>query len=428
MNLLNRLFPGIFLFLLFLATCWPNKSLGAIELGSAVFYVSELAMLFMPCVYVFCPTQSGMRLSPRLRKSIIIFFVAIFLVGLAKVAFMGERPLAFIRDLRHILPLLSGLALLYMGMRIRPKLVWTVLLIALSCSYVSSFLFFVLDIDPIFISTKEGELEVAGSVRGRMVNVNSALSVIALGVLVVWKSDGVSQKVSMSVLVVCLMCLGTSILTFNRTLMFAYPVALFVFLFFHFDFRKAASLIIAIIFTAGAATYFYSSNDTVRRQVDKRILSIQYGLGAVLESGYYGTRDVMYEEYKGMIKDYWFLGTPYHVPKSFKKTKEGILAPVFVTDISLMTIMLKFGIVGLFSFVWLLWAIFREGLDIRRYLLAFHPSARVMVNAFLFSLVVYLPISLNSDVLTRQAPIFYLCIILMFSSALGERHQRSVIR
>lgn len=411
----HRPIGWIFLIVLFFATCWPDKSYGAVEVGNAVFYISELSVLFLPIAYLLYPRRNSVIASSGLRISIIIFFVTLCFVGFTKCAFLSEQPIGFLRDLRHILPLLSGLSLIFLGMRIRADGVWLTILLGLSCSYILSILFFVLDVDPIFISTKEVEIEVASMVKGRLRNMNSGLSMLFLCVLIAWKKNQQYKEYFVWVLIVSSLSLAVSLLSFNRTLLVMYPVVLLGFLFFHFDIRKAICIAALVGVSAAGIFFIYGSNDAVRRQVDHRILSLQYGADALLETGFYGTRDVLYGGYVDLAADYWFVGAPYYVPKSYAKPVGGETRPVFVTDISIATIFLKFGVLQLLAFIWVIWRMLAEALAMHRRLRCAPPGARSFVNAFMMALVIYLPISLNLDVLARQQPIFFLSILLTFS-------------
>ena len=372
----------------------PTNNTFYLPLPGVMLSIRELAFLLLPLINGFC--HSGNRSVPvnrNVKITILVFlFVAFFTEFFKMLAFDQSVGNGF-KGLRMGFPLFSSLLLVWQGIRVDIRLVWKVLLWAITLSVILSIVSIFVYL-PIYHNPEDDDILNAS--QGRLGNANSSFGLIGLYLLFKDKNKWFNQ--GKLPLYTAILSIASLLLTFNRTYL-----ALFCLFFVYLSFTtfsvKTAFKIIAVpaVFLGiVAGAYFYSP--VIQYQVDKRILSIVLSETTVAESTIEGNRDKIYNAIQDRIAEgYWVVGMPYR-EEIFVYFKMGEYRGAKKTDISFINILLRCGIVSLLLFLSFLYKIKRF-----RY-----------INGML--LLMYILASLNTDALYNQNSIFFICLFLMVNN------------
>jgi len=396
MNLANF----IFYVLLFIGFFLPTNSNMYIPFPGVLLKVNELAFLLLPIVNFFCTSsEKKNRINRNLSKYIILYILIVIITELLlKPLVFGQSLGDSVKSLRVGLPFMSSIIMLYFGIKANIKTVWKVLLYAIGVSIVLSIISIYVDI-PIYYNIDEQDILEA--TQGRIMNSNASFGIIGLYLLFSdkdkWYNEGKLVKY-VSILSVIML-----ILTFNRTYL-ALLVLEFLYLARNtISFKTISKLIFYPLFLFIITFFVYQNNDTIQRQIDKRILSIVFQENSLKETTIDGNRDMIYEGVLQRINEgYWFLGLPYNTPIYINTSvflKDFV--PMNVTDTSLINVLLKYGIFPLFLFCLIFKQLFR----------IFKQKDNLKII-----LIVYFLASLNIDSLFRHNSVFFIVIIISLIS------------
>ncbi|QTE22519.1 hypothetical protein [Polaribacter cellanae] len=253
---------------------------------------------------------------------------------------------------------------------------------------------------PIYYDIENGQNFLSKN-NGRIINSNASFGLIGIYLLLSkkqkWYSSGKLVKFVSVLSIISLM------LSFNRTFLAILIIEILYLVKKTFSVRKliktfllSASFILLIIL-------IYNNNKIIKNSVDKRITSIVLGEKTLKSSTIDGNRRVIYEGVLDRLNSgYFWIGLPMKKPIFvwLRKWSTGEDREMSVTDTSVITFLLRYGIIPLFLIV-----------------LIFKQLYKVSRNNFYKTIfVLYLISSLNIDSLLRQNTVFFLIIILIITN------------
>ncbi len=398
---MHILFNRLFYLVLFFGFFLPSNSTFYLPLPGVQLKISEFAFFVLPIINLFCYSPSSATFkSPRLKRNIVLLIiVVVFTEVIAKKFMYGQSLGDAFKAIRVGLPLFSSLILIAQGIRADIRIVWKILLLAVSASVLIAILsmFVSLPIYPNF----EGA-DILREQGGRLGNANFQFGLIGMYLLIQesnqWYSKGRLVKIT------AILSVFAIILSFNRTLLALMFLEAVYLLWNKFNFKKIRKIIfygiLALVVFFGA----YANSQTMRNQIDKRIFSILEGQQTIAENTVEGNREVIYEAVEEkLISGYYVLGLPYKTPIFTWVARWSFLDDrhMTVTDTSAFTIILRYGIIPL-----LLIAIILRQLY-------------VLSNNLFFKtiLILFLIASLNLDLLLRLNSTLFLAFIFLITKA-----------
>ncbi|WP_299534715.1 hypothetical protein [Ulvibacterium sp.] len=302
----------------------------------------------------------------------------------------------------------SSLILITQGIRADIRIVWNTLLFAISASVIISVLSLVINL-PIYYEMESGA-DVLTETRGRLGNANFFFGLIGMYLLIQdrnnWYSKGKLVKIT------AILSIFALILTFNRTFLALLFLETIFLLWVKFDakkFRKIVSygiLVLLIFFGA------YSTNETMRNQMDKRIFSILLGEQSIAEETIEDNRDIIYSAViEKVTSGYYVVGLPFKTPIFTwpPRWSTDVERDIRVTDTSAFTILLRYGIIPLLL-----------SLLILKQLYSFSNNL-----FFRTILILYLIASLNLDIILRLNSILFIALIFFITRA--QIHEQNSI-
>lgn len=392
MNIANFLFYV----LLFVGFFLPTNSNMYLPLPGVLLKVNEIAFLLLPIINIFCTSnQKKINIGRKLSKYILLYLAIVVITEFVFKPFVfGQSIGDSIKAFRIGLPFFSSMILLYSGINANIKVVWRIILYAISLSILLSILSLYINL-PIYYNMEEENILQA--TQGRIMNSNAPFGIIGLYLLFAdkdkWYNQGNLTKY------VSILSIIALILSFNRTYL-----ALLVLEFIYLA-KKTMSyksffkiLLYPILFFLLSFTV-YKNNDTIQRQIDKRILSIVFEDNSLKEATIENNRDMIYKGVLNRIDEgYWVIGLPYNEPIYINTSvflKESM--PMNITDTSLINVVLRYGFISLLLFSLIYIKILR--------LSKMHNFLRV-------TLIIYLIASLNIDSLFRHNSVFFIVIVI----------------
>jgi hypothetical protein len=389
MSLANLLFYLLIIVGFFL----PTNSNMYVPLPGILLKVNEVAFLLLPIVNLFCSSNEEKSvIENRVLKYAVLYLVFVFITEFLFKPFVYNQSIAeSFKAFRLGIPLYSSLLLLSYGVKANIRTVWQVLLICIGISVILSIAAIFINL-PIFYNVDEDT--VVGAYRGRIGNANASFAIVGLYLLLgddnKWYNQG---KLVRSVSVLSVISL---VLTFNRTYLAVLAIE-FLFLAFKtfslktiFKTIKYALLIVVVIY------YSYNSFDSIKHQIDKRILSIVYQETDLAEATIENNRDVIYEGIQQRLEEgYWFIGLPYNTPVVSYYTMEKESQALTKTDISFVNVLLRYGFIPLIFFLGFLFNVYK-----------FNYVPAIILFCYLLA-------SLNIDALFNHNSIFFLIIFII---------------
>jgi len=348
----------IFLILIWIAFILPRPYWSTIPFFIGHTNLSELAIILLPFVYALYPINKEIVTSKEyilLKKTILVFITLFICVNVIQYLAYGGSILDYIRVNHFFIPLYVSMMLIYMGPRIDSKLLLMNLLLCLSFSYFLSLLWFFFDIEitPFFAGSRVKEdFEILR--EGRIANVNSGFAYIALVILFLISSYRKHLQIKPllfnALLGCCMLSLILQFLSFNRTFLL---ISIFFLFFINLKYFKFRTIVITLclVSSIGASLYFvYNHSEAVQKQVEQRIFAVMQGQDALLGSVYYNKRDILYQDYLKAGEKYYLLGVPPNVAVT-EVFVDGEYRVVNVSDVSLITIFLRVGIIPFFVYI-----------------------------------------------------------------------------
>jgi len=407
----------LFIALIWLAFLLPVTAWSAFPFIIGHTNLSELAIIAMPFVYSLYPRNNEIWSSAthsHLRKAILLFFTSVILVNFSQYFFYGGRLSEYFLANRPLIPLFASLALIYFGPRINTKLLVINLCLCLFFSFIISLAFFFLEIGfkPFFYTELDEEaFEIVR--QGRLYNVNGAFSFLALGISygIIKHKEQINPKWLRYVILLCaLFSIFVAVLAFNRTFL-AIAILFFIYLIIrHFNLQTNTFLMLVAILSISLSYYAYSSDFEVRSQVDRRIFIPLESREALLSSVYYNNRDVLYMDYLDAAKKYSYIGVPPNDILS-ERIIAGRSVSVNVSDVSLITVLFRFGTLSLIIYLFVFVCYYRYVKNM------FLTNTNGLSNTLCFSILVVLPFmfmaSFNIDILARHYSVLFIALLTL---------------
>lgn len=416
---------GIFFnFLLFIGFFLPFKELGYFSLGPVIFSVSEFAFILLPIVYFFYKKTDIYPLGKGIRNVALFLLVTLALVGMLKVLSGQDSPFSLLKQYRPIVPFLSGLLILTQGLKINPRIAFITLITAILVSNLGAIVLSFYGISDAGRMIDGRFIAIETMTQGRFAADNGTFSILALLFLVFIKRRDFPLLLYLFFVSCFLITAIVGALTFNRTMLVFYPVVFIIGSIFAFSIQRTLRISFALILVGIVVIGSYYTIDEVQRQVDKRILSVQYGVDSLLEAGYYETREFLYVHYLEIIKNYWFIGSPGSISTGgfVKASMDG--SPLRITDISVVTIAILFGLIAAFVFI-LFWGYYWFSVfKIFKFFQVRKGDSPFILSVLVFGLPIYFIMSLNFDLIARQQVVFVLLILGMLYPAFMNGRER----
>lgn len=404
---------SLFLALLWIAFLLPNIHWTAFPFIIGHTNLSELALILMPFVYALYPRQRAVWYTKKLQYAILGFFLFSILNNLFQMAIYGGTITEFFRVHRSLIPLYIAMAIIYLGPRVRPKLLLANLAACLSISFTISIVFFFFDLDfhPLFHAEIDEEAyEIL--LDGRLYNINAGFSYLALGLMVVilfFRQKLKPKKLVWLLLLACTLSIFTTVLTFNRTSLVIFALFFVLVVPFFFRLRVVFYMMIIFLVIILMGIYSYKHFDFVQRQVDSRI-TIPLREGVILESVYYGKREYMYESYLSLGKKYFLIGVPPQMPWFTVFRKDRFLQ-VRTSDISFVTVLLRNGLLPLL-FYFCIGGLLYRGLWKMRIQITDGWSLS-LTRSLIITIPIMLIVSFNIDILSRHYSVLLLAFLFV---------------
>tara|TARA_B110000196_G_C21134794_1_gene660453 strand:- start:139 stop:1395 length:1257 start_codon:yes stop_codon:yes gene_type:complete len=414
----------------------PSRNLGVVPLVGFFVSLQEMGLLLFAYGYY----NSGPSISKGRSQNISVFcrilLVVIALSEAYKFFHFGGSVVSLVRVNRmHF----NGLAsLLIMGMGVRPgaRLVVPYIFVGVLISSGFALLFGFLGISPVspFIAQSAIAIERAELIEnsGRFGGMLSSLGVALLILMYFYNSSRRSFQLSprwrLVLLAASLCTILIMVTSFNRTLGGVSMITIAAMLVFHFRFKAAVLGAVVVGLGLIVGSIFIATNSNVEKQFRERIEIIFQGREAILESVYYGGRENVYEQVIEKLIEYPIGGLPYGVP-AFVAYREFNVIPFFYTDVSLLNVFLRYGLLAGGLSVVLLLMLITDAFS-NRNLFPF-GELNMFAKMLLYAWPVYALISLNYDVLLRHAPILFLTMIWVhvgFYRAVGGQQNPRRIR
>ncbi len=310
---MQQLFNRIFYVILFIGFFLPTNSNFFLPLPGVQLKINEFAFILLPIINLFCYSKNKVLIkNTRLKINIfLLVIIVVFTEVVVKNIFYGQSFGEAFKTIRIGLPLFSSLILIAQGIRADIRIVWKTLLVAISASVIISVLSLVIDL-PIYHDLESGA-DILKERNGRLGNSNFHFGLIGMYLLIQdnnnWYSKGKLVKITAILSVFAL------ILSFNRTLLALLFLETIYLLRTKFNLKKILKItsygILVLLIFFGA----YFNNDTMRRQIDKRIFSILVGKESIAENTIEGNREVIYTAVQEKLDSgYYVVGLPFKTP------------------------------------------------------------------------------------------------------------------
>lgn len=404
----------IFNIVLFLTLAAPHKSLTTFKVPAIGFLSTvDIGLMLLPVIYLFYQNYI-----PQKRTLIIVgllLFISIFIVeSLKGFLFDGlfKNGFKLLRD--WLLPLMSAYLIFSQGIKLKSHIVLKFFLLALNVSFIASLFMAFYNIS-YSITGVDQEFSILNN--GRIINMNAYFSLIGLYLLFNVSKYSMSIRLSRLIILTSVLSLIISILSFNRTLLVLLVLEL-ILLMYNYGIRRNVLILTLkfIMITFGFLVIFYNiytNNDTIRDQVDTRILSFvdfsndgwEIYEDDFVDSAWEGNRDFMITAAitKGLSNP--FLGTPYAL--KIWESESGLVGNS--VDISTLHVFAKHGFIVLILFVTFYMSLF---IHVKNSPKKMNISG-LLLNSLSFSLPFYFLLSLNANVLLLL-PSFYLVFLSNF--------------
>lgn len=395
----------LFNIVLFLTFFLSNAALSSFKAG-VIINIRQIGMILLPMIYFLYPDRGIHVINKTTRTLIIILLLVFFLSDLLKIPFYATSLSNVPKSWRICASLISILLVVIQGVKIDPEGIKKTLLLALLTSFFLTLALGVLGLGPSAVTADDSTIDVGGS-AGRFGNDNASFALIAVALL--FHKEQFQRIFGRNLLlarVTCVSSIFILLLTFNRTMIMGMLLMTAYFLLRRLSAKKLLILGVLILASVRLMVWFYETNDTVKRQIDRRILIIyEKGWEGVQESGIKGNRDVLWKQYEQRLYDYPYIGVP--MEEGLARTAFGYLSSI--TDMSMATVTLRFGVVAGLLYLLLLWCLLMQ---LRRK----YPNdkdANKVYNILVLPLMMGFVCSFNIDLLSRHNFIYEFILCMM---------------
>ncbi len=393
-----KLLKKFFLFFLFLAFALPRAYI--LPIGFALEF-RELAFLMLPVFNILARKENHFLFESvkhrKIKRGIHWFIiVVIFTEFLLKGVLFDQSFDEGIKSMRLGLPLFSGLLLVTQGLNVNVNQAWRTLLLAILTSVLLSFTNFFF---PLPFITSLNDEEVQPLFTGRLGNLNFSFGIVGLYLLMtntssVYMNGGLVRRSSLAAIVAL-------IGAFNRTYLVILVLEFGVLFSKKYSLKKILKMTLLMSVFFSTLIYLNNNNLVLRNQVEKRFISILSGEISVEESFLVDNRDYIYESIVNRISEgYWITGLPYKTPIFVREARYNRNEMnMSKTDISIVNILLRFGIIPLLILVYVL-----------------VTMVKLRFLFFNLTFIFYLLASINIDALFNQNSAFFIFFIFLINT------------
>lgn len=389
-------FNYLFYILFFIGFCLPTNSNFYIPLPGVLLKFNEVAFLLLPLVNEFCKSNESFKISGAYLRAkclflvVIIFFIELIIKNIAFEQNIGDG----IKSIRLGLSMLVTVYFIYRGINVNLKKLFNVFIYTLLISYFLTLLSGFVSL-PIYHNV-DGNDDTTSSFGGRIINSNFSFGLIGLYLLFnnrsYWYNEKTIHKLTYVISVIIM------ILSFNRTLMAASALMIFIMLVRKFNIKSILTISVCVISILGIVTYLYNTNNIIKNQLDKRVLGVIFLDQSLSKEVLEDNRDQIYEGIKDRIKEgYWLIGMDFK-DGIFSMYKKNTFYVAKKTDLSFINIILRYGIFPLILYLNILYIIYQRNLFFRLVLL------------------LYVVCSFNIDLLMNQNSIFFIGLFIAFDN------------
>ncbi len=336
----------------------------------------------------------------------LLFIVTITMCLFISVVVYNIPIIASLRQLRNYLPFLIGTMLLLTGTNVTTERYLCVLIIASIFSSTTALVmhYIMPDVLAKMLSSSE-ELVSITTTYGRLYWTNATLFFFVLLSFMLPQKEKYISKVIMSIaLVLTFACLFN---TLNRTMLIG--LALFLVGYIFLEKRITLSIkrsikvigvgVLCVLIVFGAISF----NPKVNHLAEKRYMGSGYGFDQVYEIAIVMGRFPIYEQYANSIKTYFPIGQGLGRPFSIRPNGD----EVPITDISVLSFLLPFGLLGLIAFCVFIYTLFRL---VSRAKNCISDRETHIIKLFL---IISLIMSLNIDLFSRNNFVIFVTMFVL---------------
>lgn len=367
-----------------------------LNLGFAIFDANELLLFFLLTIFILIVIERGIAKQHALY---VLFVFSVFvLYSLYSIAILDVGITSLVRQIRFFLPFIVACVALLSRLYIDRYSLINILAYAISFSAFTAIvihLFFTEFIIHAFSSSQEVSRIILEG--GRMYWGSGALAFFGLAALMIEKNKYKRYVLNFLVLII----LTASLFTQNRTMLAG--LILFYFCTQKYVFNRSikATLSIFILLVVSLVFFIYLSSDDMISLLQRRLF-ITDASDREFEDAFLIGRVSLYNQYLNAIQSSFPFGQGLGLPLSY-----GIFSgiPVFTTDISFVSFVLPFGLVGfilLFVFIFKIFNSFNKYAKVH----AGDKSSKV----FYFITLSATLVAFNVDIFSRNIFVVYLAV------------------
>lgn len=397
-------FDELILFTIIILAALPFSQIFHLEFAGIILNVFELIYLMLIILILFKFLMDG-----RIEETylpFLLFIITVLVYFFISISVYDRQILDILNQLRHYFPFLIATILLAVGTFIKTERYLRLLVVASIFSSASALMIHHLMpgvLAKMLLSSRG--LVALTTVHGRLFWTNSCLVFFIVLLFVLPKKEIHVNKAMMSIAL--LFTLAGLFNTLNRTMV----IGLFLFLGGYVIFekhvfsfiRRAKKIIglsmIGIIIIIG----LMSVSPKLNRIIEERYLRSSYQFEHMIENEVLTERFPIYKQYIESLKKYFpigqGLGKPFHIRWDDKE--------VPVSDISFLSFLLPFGLIGLIIFFIFIYTLFR--LIIRENNCMSEKGIRVIKLFFIIALIM----SLNIDFFSRNNFVIFITMLFL---------------
>ncbi|MDH0659105.1 hypothetical protein [Empedobacter sp. GD03865] len=390
-------FNYLFYTLFFIGFCLPTNSNFYIPLPGVLLKFNELALVLLPIVNEFCTSKYSFKIrNKNLRLKCILLIITIFISELIfkKIVFnqnIGDS----IKSIRLGLSMITTIYFIFRGINVDVKKLFNVFIWTMLTSYFLTFISMFVSL-PIYYNLDSTEDSISGF-GGRIINSNFTFGLI--GLYLIFNKKGSWFNSSKIHRITYILSVLIMILSFNRTLLAASSLMLLIILYKQFNIKSILTILFCVISLISVISYLYNSNDSIKRQLDKRIINVVFENKSLSEEVIENNRDQIYE---GIIlkitEGNWMIGMDFKDSIFSIYNNNNLLYLAKKTDISFINVLLRYGFVPLLLYGSIIITIFKKNYFYR------------------LVLIFYIICSLNIDLLMNQNSIFFIGLFIAFEN------------
>lgn len=397
-------FDELILFTIIILAALPFAQIFHLEFAGIILNAFELIYLALIILILFKFLMDG-----RIEKTylpFLLFIITVVVHFFISISVYDRQILDIINQLRHYFPFLIATILLAVGTIVKTERYLRLLVIASIFSSAIALMIHHLMPDLMAKMLSSSSRMVAlTTVHGRLYWTNSCLVFFVILLFLLPKKEIYVNKAIMSIAL--LFTLAGLFNTLNRTMVIGLILFLGGYIFFEkhfFSFVKRAKKIIGlsmigIVMIIGLM--FISPK--LKHMIEERYLRSSYQFEYMIESEVVTERFPIYRQYINSIKKYFpigqGLGKPFHI--------HGDDIEVPVSDVSFLSFLLPFGLIGLIIFFIFIYMLFR--LIIRENNCISERGIRIIKLFFIIALIM----SLNIDFFSRNNFVIFITMLFL---------------